>query len=143
MAAGYLLLSFIIPSNYWNTQFLLLSVLGWRYLGNKKSYQGSFNLDQVSSHLGNLVERERAMTRLLNNGPEEHLDLVEKMQKGLKVALNICLILLNFLVDGQFFRFIFNMKVAQKNSSNLLKELATLEAAKIKADKPKFCVVHK
>ena len=35
------------------------------------------------------------------------------------------------------------MKVAQKNSSNLLKELATLEAAKIKADKPKFCVVHK
>ena len=89
------------------------------------------------------MERERAMTRLLNNGPEEHLDLVEKMQKGLKVALNICLILLNFLVDGQFFRFIFNMKVAQKNSSNLLKELATLEAAKIKADKPKFCVVHK
>jgi len=72
---------------------------------------------RVSSHLGNLVERERAMTRLLNNGPEEHLDLVEKMQKGLKVA--------------------------QKNSSNLLKELATLEAAKIKADKPKFCVVHK
>ena len=50
-----------------------------------------FNLDQVSSHLGNLVERERAMTRLLNNGPEEHLDLVEKMQKGLKVALNIML----------------------------------------------------
>ena len=89
------------------------------------------------------MERERAMTRLLNNGPEEHLDLVEKMQKGLKVALNICLILLNFLVDGQFFRFIFNMKVAQKNSSNLLKELATLEAAKIKAEKPKFCVVHK
>ena len=89
------------------------------------------------------MERERAMTRLLNNGPEEHLDLVEKMQKGLKVALYICLILLTFLVDGQFFRFIFNMKVAQKNSSNLLKELATLEAAKIKADKPKFCVVHK
>ena len=25
------------------------------------------------------------MTKLLNNGPEEHLDLVEKMQKGLKV----------------------------------------------------------
>ena len=40
---------------------------------------------QVTSHLGNLVERERAMTKLLNNGPEEHLDLVEKMQKGLKV----------------------------------------------------------
>ena len=39
----------------------------------------------MTSHLGNLVERERAMTKLLNNGPEEHLDLVEKMQKGLKV----------------------------------------------------------
>ena len=34
-------------------------------------------------------------------------------------------------------------KVAQKNSSNLLKELAVLEAAKIKAGKPKFCVLHK
>merc|ERR1712037_1062563 len=61
---------------------------------------------RVSSHLGNLVERERAMTKLLNNGPEEHLDLVEKMQ-------------------------------------NLLKELAIFEAAKIKANKPEFCVVHK
>ena len=39
----------------------------------------------MTSHLGNLVERERAMTKLVNNGPEEHLDLVEKMQKGLKV----------------------------------------------------------
>ena len=36
-----------------------------------------------------------------------------------------------------------NIKVAQKNSSNLLKELAVLEAAKIKAEKPKFCVLHK
>ena len=35
------------------------------------------------------------------------------------------------------------MKVAQKNSSNLLKEFAILEASKIKAQKPKFCVVHK
>jgi len=75
------------------------------------------NCHQVSRHLGNLVERERAMTKLVNNGPEEHLDLVEKMQKGLKVA--------------------------QKNSSNLLKELAILEVAKIKAQKPKFCTVHK
>ena len=39
----------------------------------------------MTSHLGNLVERERALTKLVNNGPEEHLDLVEKMQKGLKV----------------------------------------------------------
>ena len=39
----------------------------------------------MTSPLGNLVERERAMTKLVNNGPEEHLDLVEKMQKGLKV----------------------------------------------------------
>ena len=39
----------------------------------------------MTSHLGNLVERERSMTKLVNNGPEEHLDLVEKMQKGLKV----------------------------------------------------------
>ena len=45
------------------------------------------DLHQVTSHLGNLVDRERAMTKLLNNGPEEHLDLMEKMQKGLKVAL--------------------------------------------------------
>ena len=51
--------------------------------------------------------------------------------------------LLKFLVEGRIFRFVFNMKVAQKNSSNMLKELATLEAAKIKAEKPKFCVVHK
>ena len=44
---------------------------------------------QVTSHLGNLVERERAMTKLVNNGPEEHLDLVEKMQKGLKVRRSL------------------------------------------------------
>ena len=46
----------------------------------------------MTRHLGNLVERERAMTKLVNNGPEEHLDLVEKMQKGLKVTLSIYLV---------------------------------------------------
>ena len=99
-----------------------------------------YNFDKVTTHLGNLVERERAMTKLVNNGPEEHLDLVEKMQKGLKVILNTCSVK---YVWSQFSRFVFDKKVAQKNSSNLLKELATVEAAKIKADKPKFCVVHR
>ena len=104
------------------------------------------------------------MTKLLNNGPEEHLDLVEKMQKGLKVRridddlrlkgiwlrregadiVQIYFLFQNlYLVFREFIFHRYFVKVAQKNSSNLLKELAIFEAAKIKANKPEFCVVHK
>ena len=116
------------------------------------------------------------MTKLVNNGPEEHLDLVEKMQKGLKVRRSgvydigggVCKEGDSNDVDkkdcfDQSYGELYNddvsecvdmqqinynphnidIKVAQKNSSTLLKELAVLEAAKIKAEKPKFCVLHK
>ena len=53
---------------------------------------------RVSSYLQSCVLKERALTKILNNAPEEHVQLVEKMQKSLKVSL--------------------------KSNSNMLKEIA-------------------
>ena len=74
---------------------------------------------RVTDYLQSCLGRERTLTKILNNAPEEHIDLVDKMQKTLKVA--------------------------QKNNSNLLKELAAYEASKIKARSPRplYCVVHR
>ena len=59
------------------------------------------------------------MTKILNNAPDEHLPLVEKMQKSLKLTT--------------------------KTNSNLLKEIALHEATKIKtaAPKPSYCYLHR
>jgi len=74
---------------------------------------------RVTDYLQFCLGREKSMTKILNNAPEEHIDLVDKMQKALKVA--------------------------QKNTSNMLKELAAHEAQKIKSlsPKPLFCTVHR
>lgn len=74
---------------------------------------------RVNDYLQVCLGRERIMTKILNNAPEEHLDLVDKMQKTLKVV--------------------------QKNNSNLLKELAVVEADRVKSlsPKPLYCIVHR
>jgi len=74
---------------------------------------------RVNAYLQSCLGRERTLTKILNNAPEEHIDLVDKMQKTLKVS--------------------------QKNNSNLLKELAVYEAQKTKQTSPKplYCVVHR
>lgn len=74
---------------------------------------------RVSAYLQSCVSKERALTKLLNNAPEEHLQLVDKMQKSLKIT--------------------------QKSNSNMLKEIARSEAMIIKntAPLPPFCFVHR
>ena len=59
------------------------------------------------------------MTKILNNAPEEHVQLVDKMQKTLKVSL--------------------------KSNSNMLKEIAQAEASKLKSlsPVPKHCFIHR
>ena len=59
------------------------------------------------------------MTKVLNNAPDEHLQLVEKMQKTLKLTT--------------------------KTNSNLLKEVAQHEALKIKTSSPKqpYCYIYR
>ena len=65
---------------------------------------------RVSSYLQSCVLKERALTKILNNAPEEHVQLVEKMQKSLKVSL--------------------------KSNSNMLKELAIHEVKIFKETSP-------
>jgi len=74
---------------------------------------------RVTAYLQHCLVRERALTKILNNAPEEHVELVDKMAKSLKIV--------------------------KKTNSNLLKELAIEEANKIKQSSPKplYCVVHK
>ena len=73
----------------------------------------------MSSYLQSCVMRERSMTKILNNAPDEHLPLVEKMQKSLKLTT--------------------------KTNSNLLKEIAQHEALKIKTSDPKpaYCYIYR
>jgi len=66
---------------------------------------------RVLNYLSQTVDRERALTGVLRNGPEDHLDLVEKMQKSLKIV--------------------------NKTNSNLLKEIAQTEAETRKKIQPK------
>jgi hypothetical protein len=56
--------------------------------------------------LGDIISQWRCMNQYPRNGPEDHLDLVDKMQKSLKLV--------------------------QKTTSTLLKELALEEARKLK-----------
>ena len=64
-------------------------------------------------------QREKDLTKLLNNAPEEHLDLVAKLQKGLKVA--------------------------QKSKSCLLREAAAWEAGRVReaGQRPRYWVTHR
>ena len=71
---------------------------------------------RVSAYLQSCVSKERALTKLLNNAPEEHLQLVDKMQKSLKIT--------------------------QKSNSNMLKEIARSEAMIIKNTAPGIMLEH-
>lgn len=66
---------------------------------------------RVQKYLSNTVERERALTQVLKCCAEEQLDLVEKMQKSLKINT--------------------------KTNSSLLKEIAVMEANNRKTISPK------
>ena len=67
-----------------------------------------------------------------------------KRMPSIKVTVSFTMMMsVNESTCNQFNPHDIDIKVVQKNSSNLLKELAVLEAAKIKAEKPKFCVLHK
>ena len=74
---------------------------------------------RVLDYLAHTVTREKAITATLRNGPEDHLDLIQKMQKSLKTY--------------------------QKTTQNLLKEVAINEANRLKTlqQKPKYFVCHK
>jgi len=80
---------------------------------NKKGKNLLFFLvgNRVFRYLQQTIDRERGITAILRNGPEDHLDLIDKMQKSLKTTT--------------------------KTNSNLLKELAVNDAAKEKAKDPK------
>jgi len=73
--------------------------------------------DRVTAHLAHLLDRERALTKVLNNAPEEHLQLVTKMQRSLKAA--------------------------QRISSSLLKEVAAVEAMRAREEARGVVVVHR
>jgi len=74
---------------------------------------------RVLDYLAQTVAREKMITATLRNGPEEHLDLIQKMQKSLKMY--------------------------QKTTQNLLKEVAISEASRLKNSQPKptYFVCHK
>jgi len=74
------------------------------YTENKKGKTLLYFLvgSRVLKYLANTLHRERSLTETLRNGPESHIDLVEKMQKTLKIST--------------------------KTNSNLLKEIALSEA---------------
>ena len=98
-----------------------LQVVQLLYVESKKGKHWLYFLvgGRVTAYLQACLGREKALTKILNNAPEEHVELVDKMQKSLKIA--------------------------QKNNSNLLKELAAYEAFKIKQSSPKplYCIVHR
>jgi len=83
------------------------------YCENKKGKTLLYFLvgSRVLAYLTQTFDRERALTVVLRNGPEDHLDLVEKMQK--------------------------NLKLVTKTNSNLLKEVAVAEAEKLRKIEPK------
>eukprot|EP00088_Acartia_fossae_P021768 TRINITY_DN2310_c0_g1_i4.p1 TRINITY_DN2310_c0_g1~~TRINITY_DN2310_c0_g1_i4.p1 ORF type:complete len:420 (-),score=85.59 TRINITY_DN2310_c0_g1_i4:487-1716(-) len=83
------------------------------YTENKKGKQLLYFLvgSRVLKYLSQTVTRERLLTDTLRNGPDAHVDLVDKMQKTLKVST--------------------------KTNSNLLKEIALSEAKEKKLLEPK------
>ncbi|XP_067003910.2 alanyl-tRNA editing protein Aarsd1 isoform X2 [Anabrus simplex] len=65
---------------------------------------------RVLKYLANCLDREQKMTALLKNGPSLHAELVDKLQKSLKVT--------------------------NKNLQSVLKDLAVMEASKLKSQVP-------
>ena len=73
--------------------------------------------ERVINYLSNCYSNERALTSALKNGPEDHLDLVDKMTK--------------------------NLKIYQKSTQNLLKELASAKVEELKRTRPKYFSIHR
>ena len=73
----------------------------------------------MSAYLRCCTEREASLTKILNNAAEEHIQLVDKMQKTLKFS--------------------------KRSISGFQKEVAKYEASAIKdAQPPKsFCFIHR
>lgn len=76
--------------------------------------------NRVLQRLNECLVREQKLTAILNNGPSKHVELVDKLQK--------------------------NVKVMNKNLQTLLKDVAITEAGKVKAADPPlkyFCMFRK
>ena len=73
----------------------------------------------MSAYLKSCTDREAGLTKILNNAPEEHIQLVDKMQKTLKIS--------------------------KKSNSNFQKEVAKHEAAAVRNAQPplSFCFIHR
>jgi len=72
---------------------------------------------RLLDHLSRCLARERQLTTILKNGPDDHIDLINKLQN--------------------------TVKTVNKTVQTLMRELGTVEAEKIKADNAKYCVVHR
>ncbi|CAG9794055.1 unnamed protein product [Diatraea saccharalis] len=95
-----------------------------KLLGIEPGKKGKTNLkflvgNRVTKTLQLMLDREKALTGLLKNEPSKHEELIQKLQK--------------------------NLKIANKNVSNLLSEVAQYEIEKIKnaQEKPKFIFMFK
>lgn len=95
-----------------------------KLLGTEKGKKKKINLvflagNRVLKYAEKSFTMEKALTSLLKNGPEEHLDVVEKLQKSVRLL--------------------------QKNNVSLLKDLALLTAQSFKSDpnKGKIFVMHR
>ena len=73
--------------------------------------------NRVINHINRTLQRERQLTAILKNAPEDHVDLVTKLQN--------------------------TVKITQKTMQSLMKEAALVQAEKIRAEKPKYAVVHR
>ncbi|XP_038223332.1 alanine--glyoxylate aminotransferase 2, mitochondrial [Zerene cesonia] len=95
-----------------------------KFLGAEQGKKGKTNLrflvgDRVIKTFQAMLDREKALTGLLKNEPMKHEELVQKLQK--------------------------NLKVTNKNLQNVLSDLAQYEVDKIKSaePKPKFVFMFK
>uniref|UniRef100_T1JDQ2 Threonyl/alanyl tRNA synthetase SAD domain-containing protein n=1 Tax=Strigamia maritima TaxID=126957 RepID=T1JDQ2_STRMM len=75
--------------------------------------------NRILSYMQKCIEKERIFTCFLKCGSDQHVELLEKMSKSLKTT--------------------------QKNELNLIRDLALLEAQKVKQiqPKPKFYSIHR
>lgn len=95
-----------------------------KILGAEPGKKGKVNLrfivgNRVTKTLQVMLDRERALTGLLKNEPSKHKELIQKLQK--------------------------NLKVTNKNLQNVLLELAQYEVDKIKSStpRPEYVFVYK
>lgn len=95
-----------------------------KLVGAEKGKKGKVNLmflvgGRVLKRLSTMFEREQALTGILNNGPDAHVSLVDKLMKSVKLS--------------------------NKYLQTVLRDIAVLEAntLKSKEPKPKFYSLHR